>query len=630
MPSIDVEIKWRALPAILSTPLGDAPSGRQNQLTICTPDQEPWIVGTWPADSCKVVDCDQVRVVFLGTVLDSPPRILSLLAKAIKADRLDQLSRLPGSYYTLISTPHYQQYMGDIAGLRRIFYADSDKGVVVANQAHALWWLNRGSVDKDWLVLQLLLAGSPAASRRRTAFTGVQCVPEGEHIQVMPDGVARIGAYWEPIARLATDEAAERLAETLGVAVSGRLKQAGSVSCDLSGGLDSTSIASLVSNAYRNGRYGREPIFITAPALSPLNDDPRYAQVAAENLDGRHIVIHPDRYPTMYENIEQLPFLDEPIGSHPWLQRTRYRLQLATESGSELHLTGHGGDELLGMPMAYFQAMVRDRPVDGLRNFSKIRRHYKLPLWPTIKGLTDGTPYGEWLASGAGRLLRQGPSNRGDPVAALHGKGNPMANVRAAFGWEVPLRFPPWVTPDAAALAAEVVTKDATLVGPLAMDRGMHWHLHNIHFAAHSMDAMARATSNVGLQIAFPFMDRDVVDTCTAADPAICASPLEYKGLLQKAMRGTVASDVLGRPTKAHYNTEAYVGFEKKRRVFEALIQESLLAEEGIIDRECLALAFRSMAAADSTLVIPIANATFSCELWLRSQMMSLRTPVTE
>ncbi len=110
----------------------------------------------------------------------------------------------------------------------------------------------------------------------------------------------------EPVVPLA--EAAAPVRAALQEAVGARTRQGGVVSCDLSGGLDSTSVCFLAD---------RSPARVVAgtwPGRDPADTDLHWAELAAGHLpDVEHVVWDADASPLVYDGLLAIDdLLDEP------------------------------------------------------------------------------------------------------------------------------------------------------------------------------------------------------------------------------------------------------------------------------------------------------------------------------
>ncbi|MFD0392111.1 asparagine synthase-related protein [Streptomyces nogalater] len=101
------------------------------------------------------------------------------------------------------------------------------------------------ALDETALALRLLLPGVPHPLSDTTVWRGVRALPGDHFLELTPDGRARTGRRWTPRPELARAQTAVLLREALCGAVHARIETGAVVSCDLSGGLDSTPVAYL-------------------------------------------------------------------------------------------------------------------------------------------------------------------------------------------------------------------------------------------------------------------------------------------------------------------------------------------------------------------------------------------------
>ncbi|WP_189062285.1 asparagine synthase-related protein, partial [Longimycelium tulufanense] len=224
-----------------------------------------------------------------------------------------------------------------------------------------------------------------------------------------------------PAAHRSVTEGAAAFREALAAAVAGRLDHAdGPVSVQLSGGLDSTTLACLAAPA--------RPLLLTTAGRSPIDDDLRWARRVAEHFPGAaHRVVSAEEAPEFFaEPDAPLSGMDEPAPFAAGAARTHYAARLLAEHGTRLHLNGQGGDEVLLAPLAYLGTAVRAVPRLGWRH---VRGHAALkhsPVWRMAWAAWRRQPYGTWLRWAAEHLHTE------PPVAD------------AVTGWEAPPLLPPW------------------------------------------------------------------------------------------------------------------------------------------------------------------------------------------
>ncbi|HSY00466.1 MAG TPA: lasso peptide isopeptide bond-forming cyclase, partial [Streptomyces sp.] len=372
-------------------------------------------------------------------------------------------------------------------------------------------------------------------------------------------------------------------------------RQGGVVSCDLSGGLDSTSVCFLAD------RSPARVVASTWPGRDPADTDLHWAEQAMKHLpDVEHVVWDADASPLVYEDLLDIDdLLDEPTIGVMDRSRVLHHLPGLAARGSRLHLTGIGGDHVAWCSEAYYHRLLRTRPPFALRQLRGFRALWQWPLADTVRALADSRPYGKWLADSAGHL--RGPL----PSSAATG-----------LGWGRTPRLFDWVTPDAERMARRAMLAAAATASPLHPDRGLHSDLEQIRSCGRVIrqwDAMAART---GLPMASPFLDDRVIEACLAVRPGERVTPWRYKPVLSAAMRGIVPDACLRRTTKAAASMDASNGLREHRADLLALWEDSRLEALGLVDgAELRRLAQRPAAAGLSDAIL---YSTIAAEVWLR------------
>jgi asparagine synthase (glutamine-hydrolysing) len=235
----------------------------------------------------------------------------------------------------------------DRVGIRPLFLASSGGRLLFASEIKALLAVAPELAALDERGLAEIFTFW-AAVAQRTAFKGVRSLPAG-HLLIAEGGAERLVRYWDwtfPEGRgradLTLDEAAEQLRALLSDAVRLQLRSDVPVGAYLSGGLDSTGIAALVSEL-----SGRRLRTFSIEFEDPEYDESRYQRLAAERLGTEHTTVRcTDRdigavFPQLIRHTET-----------PILRTAPAPLMLLSkqvhESGFRVVLTGEGADEVFG------------------------------------------------------------------------------------------------------------------------------------------------------------------------------------------------------------------------------------------------------------------------------------------
>ncbi|MCL3994648.1 asparagine synthase-related protein [Streptomyces lavenduligriseus] len=561
------------------------------------PSGRPLIAGALHGDRLLVSRTPAGTVAVLGFCPVDRRLLESRLAGSrTPADMQRAASGLPGSHHVVVSSGGTVRAWGTLAHTRRLFY---DTGARAANRADLLA-AGATALDETALALRLLLPGVPHPLSETTVWQGVRSLPGDHFLELTPDGRARTGRRWSPPdPELTRSQAAVLLREALSTAVHARVEAGGAVvSCDLSGGLDSTPVAYLA--------WQRAPrlVALTLTGLTSEDDDTAAAVRAAGHMPGAdHRLIGVDGLPHALEGLfDTRPRHDEPFQG---LQSARFLelARLARSAGSRLHLTGHGGDEVLTAPPSYVHTLIRQHPLSALNHLYGQRGLRRWSVRQTWQLVGDRRSYGAWLAHSARHLRSPMPGQWRVPP--------PL--------WHQALRLPPWITARAAQAVADALADAARQARPLAETRTQHLALENIRTSGRIARLVDQLTAEAGVHTATPYLDDRVVEICLATRPEERSSPWEFKPLLREALARTVPHGMLQRSTKNDMAEDVHAGLRGQRRRLAALCEDSRLARMGLIDAGELrqaCLAPQRPGPLPAALIL-----TLNCESWLRGRV---------
>ncbi|CAM5368356.1 asparagine synthase [Streptomyces abikoensis] len=572
----------------------------------------PWLMGHWSADGIAAGEAGSARLAVIGQCPVTASRLDRLAAGL--GGSVAHLGRvgaaLPGSFHAVAAAGGRIRVQGSASGLRRVFFAPLAGTVVAADRSDVLARLTGSGPDRQWLASRLLDAPVPHPVADAPPWQGVRAVPAGHCLLIEADGRSRTVPWWTPPEpELPLSRAAPLLRDALAEAVAFRVEAAGGgggegaaagtagtatgLACDLSGGLDSTSLCFL-AHRHRPGLTT-----VTCTGADAGDDDAAWAELAARHLPGaRRLVVPPGRRPPQFADLLHPAGTDEP---DPGLRGRAHMLALAgllTAEGCRVRLSGHGGDEVVRTRRAYLHDLARSHPYACWQH---ARAHRILHRWSArsvLHMLLDRRDYGTWLRDRSGSLLA--PPARGGPD-----------------GWGPDLRMVPWATADAAETARALLAAAAEEARPLAGSRGRHEAVALAQAAGRCSRIDAQVAASAGLTTAYPFLDDRVLEACLAVRLHERTTPWHYKPLLAEAMRGIVPDAVLRRTTKADTGAEVTAGFRRHRADLLALCDDLLLARYGMADAGRLRTTV--LAACAEGAVRPPLVQTLATEAWLRS-----------
>jgi len=273
----------------------------------------------------------------------------------------------------------------DRFGVKPFYYIDTDKAFAFASEIKQLLPLvpsRQANLAKimDYLVLGL------EEYDDETFFAAVRKLPPGHNLRYdLRSHQYHVVCYYQlpidtSLAHLADSEAIALFRTELERAVAIRLRADVQVGTCLSGGLDSSTVATLASTAFRAQSGGRFAA-ITAKATDPRVDETPYAEQVVRAADLDWHVVTPQRSDFLSSLQEVVAAQEEPFGS-PSIFLQYFVMRKAHEVNCRVLLDGQGGDECLLGYERYFPAFLLSlSPCARVGEFFRCVRHSRLSAW---------------------------------------------------------------------------------------------------------------------------------------------------------------------------------------------------------------------------------------------------------
>ncbi|MFI0356938.1 asparagine synthase-related protein [Actinomadura sp. 9N407] len=557
----------------------------------------PWIVGRWAPDELTWFGEGARRVALLGCATPG-----DALARVRRLADLDDLARtIPGSFHLVAAVNGVVRAQGSLSTACQIFHAGAGSVTVAANRPDALARLTGAGVAAETLALRLLAPSPPYPLNERCAWEGVRALPFGTYLELDPHGNGREVPWWrapEPETPMA--QGAEQVRSALMDAVGARLRPGRTISADLSGGLDSTSLCFLLDRAKAGAAVRLKTVHQSSS--NDGDDDVIWAERAASAMPGaEHVVIPARDAPEMFAGLSKADTdVETPFTRLHVRDRIHFEIGAISGLGSELHITGDGGDELFFAMPASLHTIARRKPTKWLRSMRVNRSLYRWTLRATLREMLDDRPYGKWLASNAECLT--------DPLP------KPMESPE--IGWDAMARMPAWATPGAVDTVREII-RGSGGYEPMSALRCQHAALRGVRKGGEAVRRTGRIFGQRGVALQAPYLDDRVIQAALSIRPEERAAPDRYKPALAATMRGHMPDDILARRTKAEFSQSAFAGMRRHRAEMLGLCDDMRLERLGLVNADAFRSALLGLYPNSQGLLFLLR--TLSCEVWLRS-----------
>lgn len=427
-----------------------------------------------------------------------------------------------------------------------------------------------------------------------TPFLNILPVIPGTYLQVTPEGVSA-HKHWAPDPAMAIRyrsdaEYEERFRHLFRQSVRRRLRAKGSVWAQLSGGLDSSAIVCMVDDIFTRGGVVAEGLeTMTAIYLKSPESDEREFATSVEAQCGRPAHHYDElRYPPLHD-FRHLRKVAMPECYDCFAIIERAVRQDMAASGARLMLSGLGGDEMLGN-IGNGSASIRDHIWEG-----NIGTCWKtLSKWAVVAKSSRVAFALDIAVSSLPRkiLSRVGRSESSQMRLAI---------VQDSFCKRMKLNEK--VVPalnDQFKLRRPSEQARSTALGSV-------------------IDLVARGvTRRVGLaQMAYPYLDRDLVSFLLSVPADQLERPGERRSLMRRALRGLLPEKVLRRRTKVSPDSALYRAFARNWSPLSALMSNPLVCQLGFVDPVRLPGLMQRVL--HGTFPVTIVCNALSLEAWLKS-----------
>ena len=549
----------------------------------------------------RVMADGRARVVLVGDfflTVDGEGAMLDAAANG----RWSDLTRCPGSYWVVARNGVDWFVCGDLAGFRAVFHAGDGPRAVWSSSARRVAAHSRAIPD-----LALMAAQVAAGAEQwpdRTVYEGVFAVPGGfglllggprprlvdvtgvDRVDTLTAGAAAFGAALE-------------------TAVCWRVRDAGGVvGADVSGGLDSSSVAIL---AARTGEV--RAVTYSDPYTS--REDLAFARRVAEYL-GVALEVGlggPTQLPFAWSPSQ--PMTDQPVAAS--LTMGQHLLYLQPVVGLPLHLTGNGGDVVLDSSSAVWSGMVQTGERRTARrlvtNWARARNRAPRDLWRAVTK-TAAMGHAGALEEAAVRMETGGFDGRRVGVwswchlglsgtwLTSAGRQQVAVMLRDAARAAVPVRA------DLAEQQASLRLNgaDARDTGPLAAA----WGVRPVH----------------------PYLDNQVVRAAFAIAPAERHGVTTFKPLLAAGLPD-LPTWLTGRCSKGSFTRHLLAGMLRHQRELAHLIRTSALVTSGLLDPEPAVAALAGVSGVHAGALYDLQRLVMACQ-WLAAHGCCDSPPLEE
>ena len=363
-----------------------------------------------------------------------------VLLRAYAVWREGALERLRGMFAVIIWDNREQTMFAarDRFGIKPLYFVENNSGIAFASEIKQVLGLPGSSGLMNIARVHDFLASGISDHTAETMFDGVRQLRGGEYVVAaigpanrLVTSIRRWYANMAPIIDLSEVDAGERFRAALSESVRLHLRSDVRVGSCLSGGLDSSSIVSLMSEFMGSKSGGPRATTVSACYTEKSVDEKPFMETVVAHANVDPLYVYP-RAEDVFQTASDLTWhQDEPFGSTSIFAQWCV-FKAAREAGIKVMLDGQGADEPLAgyhSSFPYYTAnLIKQRQFGMLLRTIRERKRYHglpigsqlqsyaIPLLPAgmqqqLRRLRERAVHHDWLGS---ELIKK----RGNPKGA--------------------------------------------------------------------------------------------------------------------------------------------------------------------------------------------------------------------
>jgi len=271
----------------------------------------------------------------------------------------------------------------DRFGIKPFYYTEIDNIFAFGSEIKQLLEFQKENICNKELLIDFIVTGIQEHTNE-TFFENIYKLEQSHNlIYDLNSNTYMIERYYNisldnEISKFTEQKSVEIYEKALRAAIKLRLRSDVRVGTCLSGGLDSSTIASIASKEYQKNA-DKKFIAIHAKSIEKSTDESKYAQIVAKTSDLNLKIIEPSSE-DFKNSIEEVVYTqEEPFGG-PSIFMQYFVMKKAKEENCKVMLDGQGGDEtLLGYekyyPSAYFDIYKKYGFLQAIKDIRKSNKN---------------------------------------------------------------------------------------------------------------------------------------------------------------------------------------------------------------------------------------------------------------
>jgi asparagine synthase (glutamine-hydrolysing) len=575
-------------------------------------DKSIFVSAKWKGVNVKISDVHEYKVYVLGNFLDDEYTLKNAIKFSVEKGSFDNLMNYSGNYNVIVKTEDKTLVYTDKAGLKPIYYVSNGSEIYYSSLAVSLNEILNGdnvleSLNLKYISSMLICGAIPELRYFTSPFNNVNSIPPGYCLKIENNLVSSF-KYWKiPSEEVNLTDLSKKFKERLDFIVNKTIDtdKLASVSTDLSGGYDSTSIAIIAAKNLAEKNKKLTAITFKTLSKTDIEDIERARKVSEKFVNIDSMLIN---YSQALQSIRQIELCltDHPDVSILNRNKFLYILRLIQQKDSSIYFSGHGGDPGLVSKSSYLVDLLKKGNIKSfVKNVFAWAREYNLaPLQVGLEALKLSlSSYNRYFLNLKKQIVNR--EHKGEiKCIDLSWSGSPVV-----ANW-----FTDLMVEYVISLCDEFILTSHSYTNLV----GVANRISDIHDEASRCRASQQIAELHGIKYIMPYLDNSLIDIYIQGDADTLSNVKICKPLLETAYSSSFPDDFFDRTMATHFTIDYLKFIRENLSEIRMMMSSSLLCKMGLIDLELFHEGLDTLDLGILDNLYSIWN-TLTIELWLKS-----------
>lgn len=449
----------------------------------------------------------------------------------------------------------------------RLSWFENDQNIIFSDSAVEIAKLLNLKLSNQRIASQFIFGLPYYPFQTTSMWEELSNIGPLSYLMITNEGCLENKIHFDPTKDSSPNKLLSNIRKTFFRVINREVEKGIDLSCDVSGGVDSATIAFTLNKIIPDFSL------LHSESKSSSNSDTKWAKYIAKNLS-RDLKIFDSIALTEKRFTINDSYINGIIPSFPllWADSEGYLLSVIRylkARESPVHFLGIGGDELFTPMPSNPWTIVRQENLGGLLYAIKYSLIMKRPTIKCLQDIFDNTSYWDTLNRNLDEVFKN------------------SSKYNKELSWVDSFQIPEWLSKNSKEESKNFLNSLLSVHSkPILSERTSYQILQSLIFQKSVLRQIQLTDSDIYWST--PFLDRDFITSCLQIPAKNKVNSKITKPMLQKALKGIVPTEIFSRGFKGDYSEALYDGYKIAIRKNLSNLENFELVKMGIVNVETL------------------------------------------